>query len=228
MRKRPSLTASGARQTRKVFGDEVEKLLPIPTFIFWYNYYMGGVDIADQLRSYFTTQRIHKQTWKPLWHFLLDTVIGNCFLLSSYKPIDRQASRKDGHKQFRISLRNALFKYSIRKRKLYTQEHPPRRSTKQIIWIPTEQHKLIKISSKPTNCSACIEAGRKSQVEHRGSRKPLSSLSVNTVKKPRDSSDWKRPRRAPRTLYGCSECKIPFCNKDECWLPHIEQLNSKD
>jgi hypothetical protein len=55
MRKRPPLTASGAKQTRKVFGDAYEKELPIPTFIFYYNHYMGGVDIADQLRSYFNT-----------------------------------------------------------------------------------------------------------------------------------------------------------------------------
>jgi len=33
--------------TCKVFGDEVVKTLYIPTFIFYYNLYMGGVDIAD-------------------------------------------------------------------------------------------------------------------------------------------------------------------------------------
>ena len=54
MRKRPPLTASGARQTRKVFSDKDKKELPIPTFIFYYNHYMCGVDIADQQRLYFT------------------------------------------------------------------------------------------------------------------------------------------------------------------------------
>ena len=47
MQKHPPLTASSARQTRKVFGDTDEKELPIPTFIFWYNYYMYSMDIAD-------------------------------------------------------------------------------------------------------------------------------------------------------------------------------------
>jgi len=47
MRKRPPLTASGAKQTWKVFSDAYEKELPIPTFIFYYNHYIGGVDIAD-------------------------------------------------------------------------------------------------------------------------------------------------------------------------------------
>jgi len=228
MRKRPPLTASGARQTRKVFGDEVEKELPIPTFIFYYNYYMCGVDIADQRRSYFITQRIHRKTWKPLWHFLLDTVICNCFLLSSYTPTNRQANRKDGHKQFRIDLRNALFERSIRKRKLYTQELPTRRSTNQIIWVPTAQHKLIKLFDKPINCSACVEARRHTQVRRMGRRKALSELSPNTTMQARDSEEWERRKRAPRTNFGCSICKIPLCGNDECWLPHIERLNSKE
>ena len=202
--------------------------MPIPTFIFWYNHYMCGVDIADQLRSYFTTQRTHRQTWKPLWHFLLDTVIGNCFLLSSYTPTDRRASRQEGHKQFRIDLRTALFERSIRKRKHPAPEHPSRRSTKDIIWVPTAQHKLIKLFTKEVHCSACIEAGRCTQVQNIGRRKALSDLSPNTTRKPRDSKEWERRQRPPRTHFGCSICKIPFCRKDDCWGPHIERLNSKE
>ena len=189
---------------------------------------MGGVDIADQRRSYFTTQRTHRKTWKPLWHFLLDTVISNCFLLSSYTPTDRRALRRDGHKQFRIDLRNTLFERSIRKRKAYTQEHPPRRATDDIIWVPTAQHELIKLFDKEVNCSACVEAGRHTQVQCMGRRKALSELSPNTTMKPRDSKEWERRGRAPRTHFGCSICKIPFCRNDDCWRPHIERLNSKD
>ena len=33
--------------TRKVFGNKVIKKLEIPTFIFYYNLYIYGVDIAD-------------------------------------------------------------------------------------------------------------------------------------------------------------------------------------
>jgi len=45
--RRPPLTQTGAQMTCKVFGDKVVKKLRIPTFIFYYNLYMGGVDIAD-------------------------------------------------------------------------------------------------------------------------------------------------------------------------------------
>ena len=179
--------------TRKVFGDEAVKTLPIPTFIFYYNLYMCGVDIADQLRSYFNTQRTHRKTWKPLFHFLLDTVLGNSYLLSSYRPTDHRATRHEGHKRFRRDLRDALFKRSIRKRQPPTQQEPSRRSTDDIVWYPTELHTLDKLWLKPKNCSACTEAQRTSQEHHEGLRKPLSKLSQNTVRKPRDSKDWNRP-----------------------------------
>ena len=47
--------------TYKVFNNEVVKTLRIPTFIFYYNLYMGGVDLADQLWSYFNTQRMYRK-----------------------------------------------------------------------------------------------------------------------------------------------------------------------
>ena len=216
MQKYPPLTASGARQTRKIFSNNIKKILPIPTFIFWYNCYMCGVDIADQLRSYFTTQRIHRQTWKPLWHFLFDTVIGNCFLLSSYRPTDHRGGRQDSHKQFRIDLRNALFERSIRKRKACTQKHAPWRSTNDIIWVPTARHELVKLFNQHVYCSACTEAGKYTQIECIGNRKALSELSQNTTRKPRDSKEWQRQQRPSRTHFGCNICKIPFYRKDEC------------
>ena len=168
------------------------------------------------------------KTWKPLFHFLIDTVLSNCFLLSSYTPADRRASRRDSHKQFRKDLRDALFKRSTRNRKIYAQNPPSRRATDEIVWYPTHHHKLQKLWGKAVNCSACTEAGRKARRKYISRRKALSELSTNTVKKPRDRKDWKRPQRAPRTKYGCSVCKIPFCRQDECWLPHIERLNSKE
>ena len=58
-RRRPTRTATGAIQTRKVFGNDVVKVLHIPKFINLYNHYIKGVDRANQLRYYYTTQRVH-------------------------------------------------------------------------------------------------------------------------------------------------------------------------
>jgi hypothetical protein len=88
------------------------------------------------------------------------------------------------------------------------QLHRPR------AWLPT--------------CKECIEAGRKSNRVIKSRRKALSELSTNTTKKRRDSKEWKRPQRAPRTQYGYGVCQIPFYRGDKCWLPHLERFNSAD
>jgi len=186
---------------------------------------MLGVDLADQRRSYYNTQRPYVKTWKPLWHFLLDVILVNCFLLSSYTSSN---NTRDTHKQFRKDLRQALFEQSTRLPREYKQKAPVRYSTSDILWYPVDNHKLMKLFTKQKFCSACIEAGRETRTPHRGRRKALSKLSPNTVHRPRNSKSWKRRSRAPRTTFGCSVCQIPFCRKDECWLPHLERLNSKD
>ena len=58
-RRRPPKIAINARTSREVFGDNPTKQLLIPQFINDYNHFMGGVDQADQLRSYYNIQRKH-------------------------------------------------------------------------------------------------------------------------------------------------------------------------
>lgn len=48
----PPKTSTNARTSRGVFGYVTVKELPFPQFIDMYNYFMNGVDLADQLRSY--------------------------------------------------------------------------------------------------------------------------------------------------------------------------------
>ncbi|KAF2812029.1 uncharacterized protein BDZ99DRAFT_259902 [Mytilinidion resinicola] len=171
---------------------------------------MCGVDIADQLRSYYNTQKIHCKTWRPLFSFLLDTVITNCYKLSSYQLPAGRGGRKDTHLQFREDLYVQLCKASQQVRR---QRRPrnDRKGTNDVIWRPVAEHKLVRLWKKPQNCSACIEAGRKVTNKLIEARKPLADLSVNTTKKLRCSQDWKRPNRCRRTRYGCSVCSIPFC-----------------
>ena len=67
--RRLAATATNTRTSRAIFGDEVTKWIEIPGFTNAYNHFMNGVDVADQLRSYYNTQKAHRKTWKPLWHF---------------------------------------------------------------------------------------------------------------------------------------------------------------
>ena len=59
MRRRPAATATNASTSRAKFGNEAVKEMDMPTFIDRYNHFMNGVDQADQLKSYYSTQRTH-------------------------------------------------------------------------------------------------------------------------------------------------------------------------
>ena len=82
-RKRPRNTSSNAAGVRQLFGEgEFVKPLSIPSCIDDYNHFMGGIDIADQYRSYYTTQLIARRNWLPIFFFwILDTALINSFII---------------------------------------------------------------------------------------------------------------------------------------------------
>jgi len=98
-RKRPK---KGNPAVRQVFGTDVRKLLTIPLMINDFNNHMGGVDIADQLRSYYFTQLSGRRSWMPLFHWLLDTALINSYILY------RMSNPSAAHKQFRLDVSKAL------------------------------------------------------------------------------------------------------------------------
>ena len=59
------------------------KDLSISAAIDAYNHYMSEVDIANQYRADFTTLwPKNYRYWKPLFHWLLDIVLTNSYLLA--------------------------------------------------------------------------------------------------------------------------------------------------
>jgi hypothetical protein len=82
---------------------------------------------------------------------------------------------------------------------------------KDIYKAPAELHGQgpVKVFEKDKSCAACIAAKRKS-ANPKKPRKALMDLSINTVRKPRDSKDWVRPIRPLRIKWDCPLCKIPL------------------
>lgn len=98
-RKRPgpkSSNAAGIRKARVFTEDEWQKLLDIPCCIDNYNKHMGGVDIADQYRSYYSTHLTSWRTWYSLFHWGVDTSLTNSFII--YNDIPDVVARQ--HKEF--------------------------------------------------------------------------------------------------------------------------------
>jgi hypothetical protein len=98
IRRRSQETSTNATKVRAIFGNASKKSLPIPIVIDDYNHFMGGVDIADQLRGYYNTQLSVRRTWMPLFFWLLDTAIVNSYLIL------KKSGENIEHKEFRLQL----------------------------------------------------------------------------------------------------------------------------
>ena len=180
-RRRPAKTATNARISRIVFGDAVVKDLPIPNYIDMYNHFMNGVDVADQLRSYYNTQKSYWKSWKALWHFLLDITVTNAYLQAASTPTRPWAEPREArtHRDFRIRLVNQLFDQSER---LKLPPHTPQAMAELVHRAAPRDHgQLQKLGNIPRNCVPCRDAGRKTS-RAQPIRKLLEALSVNTVK----------------------------------------------
>ena len=225
IRRRPTKTSTNARTSRAVFGEISTKALDIPAFIDMYNHHMNGVDNADQLRSYYSTQRVHFKTWKPLWHFLLDTTIVNCYKIHRCVPKRlNQSWIQYSQREFRVRLASQLFEHSERisgrpisiKASLSTRVHPATAS---------DHGGLERMSDGVKVYVPCLLAGR-GVPKPAKSRKPLLELSVNSVR-PSDLANRKRRRRAPRGIHGCKLCGIHICNHIACWNEHIAAIPNR-
>ncbi|KAK2005311.1 hypothetical protein LZ32DRAFT_499555, partial [Colletotrichum eremochloae] len=82
-RRRPAEDSAAKRAARQVFGPDVRKDLPVPRAIDECNHKMNGVDVSDQMRSYYQySHPIRRGGWQSIaWNFLLEVVVVNSFLL---------------------------------------------------------------------------------------------------------------------------------------------------
>ena len=63
------------------------KNIDMPAPIFTYNQYMGGVDLNDQLRSYYSSGRSGAKWWRYFLWFILDVAIINAMILEHLSPL---------------------------------------------------------------------------------------------------------------------------------------------
>ena len=61
--------------------------VPCPQSIIDYNAFMGRVDRGDQIRGYYNCRTKCRKLYKYIFHFLLDTVITNAYILQKHFSI---------------------------------------------------------------------------------------------------------------------------------------------
>ena len=149
-RKRPQDTSTNARITRKPFeniGARAE--LEIPRYIDDYNYNMGGVDIADQHRQAYATQRKSMKHWLPKWYWMIDHACINAFKVGVYASGGHWKSNQ--HYDFRERLWQELLEFGrdsikIRYTEMLGNAH---------LQNPQVEHVYIVLSPKRGPCAWC-------------------------------------------------------------------------
>ena len=195
-RKRPSDTSTNAKTARQPFGDEVKKDLEIPKFINDYNFFMGGVDIADQHRQAYKTQRRASRNWISLFCWGLDHTVINAFRLGVIK----KAWTQKQHYDFRKLLYQELFTFNqeAKRRRLATTLKPEVQ--------PQANHLRLKLFFKAKTCAWCSYIKKTSTGLTRAST-PMKRLFGTEI-----SGNLSRPKKPKETMYGCNICTVPLCD----------------
>lgn len=81
-RRQTQITSTNREIIQQGWQGEPHRLQYCPKASVDYNNHMGGVDIADQCRSYYSTQLIACRNWLPLFTWLIDTAIINSFIIA--------------------------------------------------------------------------------------------------------------------------------------------------
>ncbi len=95
LRKRPKETSSKSKTARIPFGNQAIKVLSIPTVADGYTYHMGAIDEFNHLTAQNAGLRhVRRGGYQALDHWLLRTILINCYLLAlcSDIPKPRQVS----------------------------------------------------------------------------------------------------------------------------------------
>ena len=219
MRKKSVKTSTNARTSRASFDNLTVKKLAILDFIDFYNHFMNDVNVTNQLRCYYDTQRVHLKIWKPLWHFLLNITVCN-----SYKIVNiieqrsyAELRKHEAHKIFRMKLIKILYD---RSKRLTTSSNEYHDFSKQLALLirhasVMKHERMTKIVDKDSQyCVSCTVINKKTRKAI--VRKSLQKLFFNST------VTIKRRQRFSIITYECQLCVMSICKKIKCWSEHIE------
>jgi hypothetical protein len=159
---------------------------------------MGGVDTANRYRADFTTLRPKNyHYWKPLFHWLLDIVLTNSYLLAKASRTPRIGESRDyySYRRFLELLYKALMAYG-----------------------EALEHRQIRVS-KRTYCAYC----RNNQLNWQPKKiqqQRLFGVDITNI-----GGGSRGQFRGSQSQWGCIKCKIALCKTGNCWRLWHRNLN---
>jgi len=218
-RRCPKINTENRRILGPVFNGQPFKELFIPKAIDDYNYYMKGVDQANQLRASFTCHRKQSyRTWWPLFYFFIDVACVNAYLLwkwSSTAITTNAAKTHNSHRQFMNALCNQLLYSNNEEQK---EQQSEEQSQSLPVTVLQRHHKHVRHKSHsrcewgklhPPGCP------RKRSTK----RKFGTDITESTINGASEAI-----LGGSRTHYMCSKCQIWLCIEGSCWKQYHHSI----
>src|SRR5882757_2120692 len=194
-RKRPAKTSTNASIARQVFGNCAKLELAIPTIINDYNSSMNGVDLANQLRSAYETQRLSYRTWLPLFYWILDQAAINAYILATTTG----TWKKNSHLDFRRELYERLLAFSERLRPSKHSDTIPH------TWVVLNKRK------------ACAWCSRLKAVRQEVKTTLSSMNNTAAMHVLRDITNTQPNKQPNKCWNACGHCGVALCKMGPCW-----------
>jgi hypothetical protein len=208
--------------------------LALPKASVRYNFHMGGVDLTDQRRSYYSVQLRTVRNWMPLLFLLVECAIINAFCslvfkLLGIKPKSNIFPRAATHRQFRIRLAWNLVLEGSREinpqwvEELSTKANPLARGRFCPGAIPKGNNTLSRYRGyvgKNYELSPLRKAPGRHQIGHMADKSKFWCVSCLVCMQRRNNPDVQRilkkiPRvlKKRKTAFGCLQRNVPLCKE---------------
>ena len=153
-----------------------------PSAIQHYNAHMGGVDLADQLRSYYKVGRPSKKWWRYVFWFLLDVAMENAWIIYSASTHVPPARRGYDQLHFRSDVAELLRAGYTSRKHVKGRRSSPLVAAVDVANVGGHHPVRIQMKRGRAVCRQCSRAGRKTPAGYQ-----------------------------VETSYRCITCDVPLC-----------------
>ena len=132
-----------------------------PDAIVKFNKYMGGVDLSNQLCTYYRVGRPSHKWWRYVFWFVVNVAITNAWLLFKASVSAERLAQTSSHKKFVLELTEELENEFSSRRKAVRRPVRRRIPVRPLALDRDHGHELIKFDGRALKCWECALQGRR-------------------------------------------------------------------
>ena len=216
VRKRPRVTQNNRRHVSDIWGDKGSTKIRIPTLIDDYNYWMGGVDVADQRISYYHPSKlVCNRTWIPIFIQLLSIIRNNAYIIHRKNIGKNHLAQKEFAQKMISWLMTRARETNINGRNGNVASPTKKATAPRKRKAPSLSSAVNELSNRfPSRFITPKELHARTGIR-RGTCVYCSALYFDKKKR---GEEVEFVRETKRTLLHCSFCTLTASDKSTCFL----------